>query len=396
MRKLAILLIFTVFTLPVFGQTETETLAKANDLIANKKYESAFKILCDYDPSDEKPEIALLKENIAPNFFVTSIMHQMFSFKDLDKNENIMDYRGKNGSFEIQKFEIDKVLGNLIKNFPDNCKLYKGLADFYYEVHLKYGGEWLKSDKELFELIEANNEKVLSGNCADYLTYYVMGYIAISQEKFKEGIPYFLKSIELNKDFASSYYNAAYAYLFSNERERALQYAKISFDLYTDISYKSDAARMVGQIYTELNDDKNALAYYESADKIDPGNYYNLKSLLYLYIKTNSPKVMETTTSFFNLAPTKPTIYNDLEEIFFRSKRENDLSAFYKEQLPVFKGNDNVLGNLFFYLGKIYSVSDKKLAKEYFLQAKDIFRKVYDQDHQVFKAIEEGIAETEK
>lgn len=156
MKKLTTLLILAIFTLPVFGQTEAETIKSANELIANKKYESAFKLLHRFDPGNGKPEIVLLKEDIALNYFVTSIMHQLFAFKDLEKSENIMDYRGSEGSFESHVFVIDKVLDSLIKIYPDNCKLYKGLGDFYYEAHLKYGGRWLKDDNELFKLMEAN------------------------------------------------------------------------------------------------------------------------------------------------------------------------------------------------------------------------------------------------
>lgn len=129
-----------------------------------------------------------------------------------------------------------------------------------------------------------------------------MGYTSIAQEKYKEGIPYFLKSIELNKDYASSYYNVAYAYLFTDDRENALKYAKISLDLYTDITYKSDAARMLGQIYSELKDDKNALANYELANKIETGNYHNLKPLLDLYVKTGDAKANETAKTFFQFS----------------------------------------------------------------------------------------------
>ncbi|MFH0894152.1 MAG: hypothetical protein V2A54_06935 [Bacteroidota bacterium] len=395
MKKITTLFL-TLLTLTVFGQTETETIKKANDLITNKKYETAFKLLDDFDPENSKPDIVLLKEDIVLNYFVSSIMHQMFALKDLEKNEDIMDYRGKEGSFGMQMFQVDSILENLIKLYPTNCKLYKGLGEYYYEVHLKYGGKWLKDDNELFKLLETDFQKAVDGNCADYLSHYVLGYINLAQEKYKESIPYFLKSIELNKDYASSHYNLAYAYLFTDDRQNALKYAKNSLDLYTDQTYKSDAARMLGQIYTELKDDKNALENYELADKIDPGNYYNIKPLLNLYIKISYKKADEKTVAFFNLAPANPTIYNDLEEIYYSNKKENDLTAFYKSQLSSFKGNDKVLGNLNFYLGKIYIDTDKKVAKEYFLKAKDIFSKIYDKDHQVFKAIDEGLKQCEK
>ena len=396
MKKITTLVILSIYVLSVFGQTETETIKKAKELIVNKKYESAFKVLNGFDPKNRNPEIVLLKEDIALNYFVSSIMHQMFAFKDLEKNEDIMDYRGKKGSFGMYMFTLDKVLDSLIRIYPNNCKLYKGLGEYYYEVHLKYGGKWLKEDKELFKLMQTNFLKAVEGNCADYLSNYVLGYINLVQEKYKESIPYFLKSIEMNKDYASSYYNLAYAYLYTDDRQNALKYAKNSLDLYIDQTYKSDAARMLGQIYTELKDDKRALENYELADKIESGNYFNIKPLLNLYVKTDNGKANETAKIFFHLDPTNPTIYNDLEEIYYSNKKENYLIAFYKSQFSVFKDEYIVQGNLNFYLGKIYLDSNKKLAKEYFIKARDIFRKVYRKDHQIFNAIEDGLKECEK
>lgn len=107
-------------------------------------------------------------------------------------------------------------------------------------------------------------------------------------------------------------------------------------------------------------------------------------------------KRMKRQRPFFNLAPANPTIYYDLEDIYYSHKKEKDLIAFYKAQLTAFKDNEKVLGSFNFYLGRIYVDSDKKLAKEYFQKAKEIFSKVYDKDHQVFEAIEDGLKQTEK
>jgi tetratricopeptide (TPR) repeat protein len=394
MKELTIVFL-TFLSLTVFGQTETETIKKANDLITNKKYESAFKLLDNFDPENSKPDIVLLKVDIVLNYFVTSLMHQGFALKDLEKNENIVDYRGREGSFGLQMFQVDSILGKLIEIYPTNCKLYKGLGEFYYEVHLKYGDNWLKNDNELFELIQTNFQKAVDGNCADYLSNYVLGYLNIAQDKYQECIPYFLKAIEQNKGYATSHYNLAYAYLFADDRENALKYAKNALNLYTDREYKSDAARMLGVIYTELEDEKNAIESYELADKIDPKNYYTLKPLLELYVKANNKKSDKTAKVFFNLAPANPTIYNDFSEIYYSNKKEDKLIVFYKSQFSAFKDNEKVQGNLNFYLGRIYVEKDKKIAKEYFLKSKEIFGKIFDKDHQVFNAIEEGLEQCE-
>ena len=397
MKKITFLFLnLTFLSLSIFGQTEIQTIKKTNKFITEKKYETAFNLLDKFDAKNDKPEIVLLKEKILLNYFVTSIMHQLFALKDINKDEDILDYRGKNGSYNMHIFPVDSILTRLIKIYPDNCKLHKGLADYYYEVHLKYGGNWLKDDNELFRLIETNYQKAIDGNCADYLSYYVLGYINLTQKKYKKSIPYLLKSIKMNNGYASSHYNLAYAYLFNGERKKALKYAINSFDLYNDKVYKSDAARMIGQIYTELNDDKNALKYYEIADKLDPNNYYNITAILNLYLKADNQKANEMTKAFFDLAPTNPTIYDDLEDIYFNNKKTSELINFYKSQFNVFQNNPKVLGNLNFYLARIYLKTDKKIAKDYLIKAKKEFIKVFDKNHPVFKAIDEGLENCKK
>ncbi len=391
--KRLIVVFWALLSLTVCGQTETETIKKANDLIVNKKYESAFKLLDNFDPENSKPDIVLLKVDIVLNYFVSSIMHQMFALKDLEENENIMDYRGREGSFSMQMFEADSILIKLIEIHPTNCKLYKGLGEFYYEVHLKYGDRWLINDNELFQLIQTNFQKAVDGNCADYYSNYILGYINVAQEKYQECIPYFLKAIEQNKDYATSHYNLAYAYLFIDDRENALKYAQNALNLYTDQEYKSDAAQMLGVIYSELKDDENAIKSYELSDKLTPENYYTLKPLLELYVNTENKNADKTAAIFFNLAPTNPTIYNDLEDIYYN--KEKKLIDFYKSQFSMFKNNEKVQGNLNFYIGRIYIDTDKKMAKKYFLKSKEIFGKIFDKNHQVFNAIEEGLKQCE-
>jgi len=132
--------------------------------------------------------------------------------------------------------------------------------------------------------------KVIENGCADYQSYYVLGYMEIANSKFLDGILYLKKSIELDSTYASSYYNLAYAYMSIERNDSALKYAKKSLNLYEDTIYKSDAASMIGSIYMSLKDEKNARYYYEISNKISPNNYYTLKPLLYLYPKSRKQK----------------------------------------------------------------------------------------------------------
>lgn len=394
MRKITALILI-LLSAAAFGQTEAEIIKKADGFITDKKYETAFSVLDNFDPTNDKPDIVLKKEDIVLNYFVTSVMHQLFALTDIDKNEDIMDYRGSNGSFNIQMFDADSLLTRLTKIYPDNCKLYKGLGDYYFDVHQRYGDNWLRNSNDQIDLMQTNFKKAVEGNCADFMSYYVLGYTNLVQENYSGSIPYFLKSIELDKTYPSSNYNLAYAYLFTDDRENALKYAKAALELYEYKEYKADAARMIGQIYTELKDDKNALTYYETADNIVPGDYYSIKPLLNIYVKTGNPKAKETTKIFFDLEPDNPTIYNGLAEIYYSNGKEQELVDFYNSQLDLYKDNYSVRGNLNFYLASIYLDSDKKLAKEHFLNAKEDFEKVFEKDHQVFEIIKKGLERCE-
>jgi hypothetical protein len=48
------------------------------------------------------------------------------------------------------------------------------------------------------------------------------------------------------------------------------------------------------------------------------------------------------------------------------------------------------------YLARIYLDTDKKIAKDYFIKAKENFEKVFDRDHAVFNVIDEGLEQCKK
>ena len=390
MKKITTLLL-TLLAFAGYSQTQTDVLSAAQKLIDAKKYESAYVLLDNEDPNNEKPDVVLMKEDIVLNYFVSSMMHQVFALKDLKKNEDVMDYRGKTGTFSMFPFRADSVLIKLIAAYPDNCKLYRGLAFYYNEVLNKYGGYWLMDEEELTQKIIDNGKKAIDGGCGDYNTFHNMGVALLTQEETAQSIPYLKKATELEPKRADAHYNLAYAYLFTDQLDNAFPQAKTSYDLYKDKDLKGDAARMTGQILMEKGDYRNALKYFETADKLIPDDYYNLSPLLRLYLVTGNQKAPSTAKKLFELAPENPTIYQAMIEAYRFADREPELVRFYKAQLPKYVNNDKVFGNLHFYLGPLAMEHDKAAAKEYFLKAKEIFGHVYDKEHYVFGVIDDAL-----
>ncbi|MBI9038921.1 MAG: tetratricopeptide repeat protein [Bacteroidales bacterium] len=329
---------FTITLLLTFGLvfSQENELSESKILIENKKYDSAYLVLEKLDLGNQNPEIVIEKTKILLDYFVSSIMHQLFALKDLEENEELMDFRGAEGEFSMYYFPPDSILNLLIKQFPENFKLRKTLGYFYHEVFLKYGGNWLEPDSIVLNRIILNYDLAYQNGEFDYWSLYGIGYSYLKQNKVEESIPYFKKSIELNENYPSSYYNLAYAYLTINEREKAIEYAKKALELYVYIDHKSDAAKMIGVIYTELNDFQNALKYYRVADSINPNNYNVLHSLLALEVKMETNEYKNKTTQFFMFAPGNPTIYQNLEEIYWNNGKEDELMDFLESQKASF------------------------------------------------------------
>jgi tetratricopeptide (TPR) repeat protein len=378
---------FMVFaSLNAFSQSPVDALKTSAQLVTEKKYDSAFLVLDKADPKNQNADIVIAKEDILLRYFVTSIAHKMFALKDLKPNEDIMDYRGKNGSFTMYAFAADSILTNLIKADTGNYKLYKARGNYYYDVFIHYNANWVESAETLFKYIESDFQKTIDHHLADNMIYYELGYIEELQKKYPKAVNYFLKSIELDGSYANAYYNLGLAYLYQDDRDNALKYVVKSIDLYTDKDYKADAARLTGEIYGELKDNKNELVYYEMSDKIEPGNYYTTKALLGIYIDTKNEKQAQTLKSFYLLDPDNPTIYNDLSALY--AAQPATLIQFYLGQLTAQKNDKKAYGGLNFYLAQLYLPGDKQKAKDCLVKAKTAFSSVFEKDNPVFKAID--------
>lgn len=374
-------------------------MEQARELIVEKKYESAFKLLVQADSTYDNPDYVLLEEHIVMNYYVWSIMHRMFALMDIGRDEDILDYRGKEGEMSISaNLPFDSLLTRLIVKYPEKCELYKGLADYYYWAYDTYGGDWLIAEEELLRLIEDNYQAVIERHCADFDTYFRLGVVYVGSNNAEKSIALFKSAVQMDDQSAAAYYNLAYAYYMMGKNAEAIPHCKKAFALYSDSVMKGDAARMLGWLYANEKDVTTSIVFFEKADSLTPKNYYNLKPLLGLYLQNGDERVSMMTQQFYDLVPEKPTIYNDLAELYSDYGKQSDLISFYKRQLTKFtfdptspQQHNQIVGNLYFYLASLYLDSDKDAARTCFFKSKAIFKDVYEADHPVFETIEKGL-----
>ena len=377
------------------AQSSKKILEETEQLLADKKYNSAFKLLMQKDPENNQPDIVIKKIEIALDYYVNSIMHQIFSFKDLESYQDIADIRGKEGTYDMYAFNIGDVLDSLIIQYPENYALFKARGDFYYEVHLIYGDQWVEYENIVLERIKKDYLKAVEKGVATYQTYFTLGYIEIKKENYKDAIPHFQKSINLNSKYAPAYYNLAYAYLYNEEGKKAIEMALKAIDLYEERQLKGDAARMIAIIHKENKDFAQAMRYYEMADEIDPENYYTLKQMLELEVQLNHiDKSYRSREAFYRLGPSNPTIYNDLLDIYLKINAEDELITFFKHKIANKKDDPLIAANLHFYLAHVYlNKKNKYEATKNFVAAKENFLKVFKPDDNIFSIIEYNLKE---
>jgi tetratricopeptide (TPR) repeat protein len=379
--KKFIFFLFLIGSFDLYSQSQQKVLEKANEYIGLKKYESAYQILNKFDSSNVDIDVVLLKTDLLLKYYVFSISHIMFTLKDLDLNEEIADYRGKHGfAGNMISFPADSILLRLIKNSPLSCKLYKGLGDYYYEVYQRYEDNWIIDSKELCELILTNHNQTIARGCADYNTYYSVGFFNLVQENYKESIDYFLKSIELKYENAGAHYNLAYAYYSKQESglQDALKYYENALKLFSDSLNKSNSAFMMGHIFSELNNDEKALHYFELANHLNPYDKNTFTRLMEMYFNSGNNKFISIANNYFDKSPNSYETYNQLNFIFKSNDKGQDLLLFYKLQIDRYNDNKLILGNINFYLGLELFENDKKLAKEYLLASKFNFTSYFE------------------
>lgn len=381
------LLIFLMY----FTASAQETVEQVNKLIEERKYNSAFKLLEEKDTDNSKTELAIMKVNVALDYFVKSFNHQMFAFKDLGADDDLIELRmdGNDQSFSMYVLEIDKILDSLLHIHPKNGKLHQSLGKYYYELHLKYGSSGTLSGQEVLDQMNEHSELAVKMGTSDYMSYYHLGYYQTLSEKYKEAVPHFQKSVELNPSYPTSHYNLAVCYLYSDKPKDGIEHSLKAIDLYEDITLKADAARVASVLYEETADIESSLKYCRLSNKIQADNYYTLKDLLSLELRNaTAEEANETAKNFFNLGPKNPTICSDLVRMYSEAEDGESLIKLFNSKIEEYKKDEEVLGNIYFHLGQYYFAQEEtKKAKTHFRIAKGHFEKVFEKDHGVFEVL---------
>lgn len=372
------------------------TFEEVDKAVEERQYSKAFSLLTELDPDNANPEAFRRKIEICIDHYVTSLGHRMFALKNLEAGEEVQEIRGQEGVYDMYALDVETIAPVLMEAHPEDYQLKFAVGRYYHSMHLNCG-DCSISSAECISQFERLFTEAYEHDVYDYFSLYGIAYAKISKQEYKASIPYFLKSIELKDDYATSHYNLAIAYLYTKEVEKSVEYAKNAvarYDYYP--TYQADAARIAAIGYENLEDFENAYQYFKKADEINPDDFYNLKPLLNISLRLKKEDSEAIRESLFLLDPDNPTVYNELIYAYTDHGDIKDLLAYFELKCAAFQEAPASLGSLYFYIGKIQlELGNTKAGKEALVKAKNKLAEVYKADHQVFPVIDQLLEEAD-
>jgi tetratricopeptide (TPR) repeat protein len=384
-------LVYITFQILIFSSLSfaSDPIKSADSLVTLHKYYSAFELLNKIEKSNDNRDIVFKKMDIALNYFVQSLNHSLFSFKDIEPNEDIMSYRGKVGTSNMFVFPIDSVLITLLSKHPNDGAIYKRLGDYYQDVLNRYGGRWIYSDDSLSVNIIYYYSQAEKRHFLDYKSYDRLGVAYLQNRNYDDAEKCFLASIKLNSKNPDSPYNLAYLYFKKKQHKNAIPYAQISFELYENKSLKSDAGRLCATCFNETGDYKNALKYLRLTDKFDPNNYYVYRNIMWTFLKMKSLDSAEVSSvRFFHLEPSNPKLTQDIMADYEEAGLSNEIPKVFQTLLYLYSKDTEASGNILFHFSQYYqNQSSYPLSLSYLDSAETKFHTCFPDTNYVFKVI---------
>lgn len=368
---------------------QNAAIEKSNQLIASQRYASAYEVLQGSDPNDQSPEIAIARINLLLNFYIRTDKFHAFGLKDIAPNQNLQEFRENNVPVKMLTYKPDSILNKLIRQYPDNYKLYYALGNFYYEVHLVHPDDtWYKSDSVVVANIRDNYLKAYNHGEFDYWSLFGIGYTYLLDEHYDKAIQFLEHSVKLNPDYSLTYYNLAYAYFSKEHTQKALSLALKAYDMQSIPIFKAETALLVATIYKELKNNQRSYEYLLRANKLHPSDYNVLVPLLEMELLLDKPEYGKRANELFLLDPSNPIIYQNIMKAYCENERDKEFVGFLESKRNEFKNSLPITANINLYMAIAQYEQDEWVASKInFEKARSLFRNFYRSDHNVFKVI---------
>jgi tetratricopeptide (TPR) repeat protein len=394
-KKRSALLVFLILLMvsPALYSVDEDNphIQRFRQLTEEHSYQSAYNYLQEPEAMNtiSSSDRVILQCELLLDYFVLSTMHQMFALKDIPADQDIMEHRGREGSYRYLVYKPDEALQEAIEDDPENPELYFWLGIYYAEVLQKYNGQWLISNEELIRRAMSGLMRAESLGYSVLRLHQVLGELALHSRDYPLARGQFERALEIDNDDPSYHHNYAISLYYTGEAERALEQALIAAELYRDTFYRADSYGLASVMAIELELWDRGIEYTLQARDLEPTLYRFPQQLIWLYLRQDNPEAAgENAVRFFEMYPTNPSVPSS----FIQTYGEY---GYFPELAELFEGllekhtQDEVRGNIFFHLTIAReALDDLDGARQAMEAARMHFSRVFDADHEVFRQLD--------
>jgi tetratricopeptide (TPR) repeat protein len=372
--------------------TSAISLEKVDSLIINKQYLSAWNALVELENGPQGVDTHIKKIDLSLKYFTKTFSHKLFSFTNLKKGQNLINLRvlAEKKMAQMYPYNIADIIDSLQKSNPTDYRLKKVQGDFYYDISILYGKDWIVNKQEVTRRMYEGYTTAEEHGIESHISLYALGYFWNLNEDAKKATNYFNRSLELDSTYAPTHYNLAYLYSEKDSLEAALYHAWQAYNLYSYLNYKNDAGQMAGSILGKLNRHDEAITLLLDCDKLIPNTYYTYYYLLNSFLsKRRVVESQVTAHNMFNLDWKSHTINTDIIKLFIQNDQLIALEQFYNDRLEEEKFDKEYRGYAYLHLAQAYHMKSK--TEEALINvalAQENFNVCYDPGHPVFQVIE--------
>ena len=233
-KKFLFIILMALCTAALFAQRNAyagadkktqAALQNADTLIEQRQYATAFGSL-----SMDNEYCIAKKTEIATNYFLQSMMHQMFVLDNLQEDQDLMELR-KNltGTFNMTYFDPAKIIQEYTEKNGEKPILNYALGLYYSDVLRRYQGQWLISDEELVNNTITYLLKAYEKDCWDAWSMSELAYAYMQNGDYETAIKYYSVKLDNKEDFSiNDDYNFALCNFFCGNYPVAQQYMEKS------------------------------------------------------------------------------------------------------------------------------------------------------------------------
>ena len=386
--RLLLYIISFISCLQVFSQESH----KLDSLIKNKQYLSAWNHLESIESQNNKLEVNLLKIDLCLKYFTKTISHRAFAFNNLKENESLLSQRrmADQKMIPIKSFKINLILDSLINEYPKDYRLMKAQGDYYYDIFILYGKDWIKNKQEVLRRMYNGYSVAEKNGVTDYISLYALGYFHNLNEQSDQAIEYFNKSLKLDSNYAPTHYNLAYLYTERDSNEASLYHAWKAYQNYKYINYKNDAGQMTGSLLGKLGRHSEAISILLDCDKLIPNTYHTYYYLLNSFLSSGRmSEALITAENMFYLDWKSHTINMDIVEFFVKNNHTNELIDFYNLRLEKELYDMEFRGHVYLHIAQAYDLNNNKnQTLDNVEKSRDSFSVCYDSGHPIFGVLD--------